>query len=73
MLVVDDNVDAVDSLALMLQALGHEVDVAYDGPSGVELCRRMRPHIVLLDLAMPGMSGHDAAREIRRLLGAGVR
>ena len=72
-LVVDDNVDAVESLALMLREMGHEVDFAYDGRSGVELCRRMRPHIVLLDLAMPGMSGHDAAKEIRRFLGAGVR
>jgi DNA-binding response OmpR family regulator len=72
-LIVDDNVDAADSLALALRAMGHEVDVAHDGRSGVEMSRRTRPDIVLLDLVMPQMSGYDAAREIRRFLGAGVR
>ena len=46
-LVVDDNVDAADSVALMLQALGAEVHVAYDGPSAVELTRDRRPRVVL--------------------------
>jgi len=72
-LIVDDNVDAADSLALMLRAMGHEVEVAHDGRSGVEISRRTRPEIVLLDIAMPEMSGYEAAREIRRFLGAGVR
>lgn len=72
-LIVDDDVDAGDCLALALGAMGHEVDVAHDGRSGVEMSRRMRPDIVLLDIAMPEMSGYEAAREIRRFLGAGVR
>lgn len=72
-LIVDDNVDAADSLALILRAMGHQVDVAHDGRSGVEISRRMRPDIVLLDIAMPQMSGYDAAREIRRFLGPDVR
>jgi len=72
-LIVDDNVDAADSLALMLRAMGHEVEVAHDGRAGVEMSRRTRPDIVLLDIAMPGMSGYEAAKEIRQFLGAGVR
>jgi len=72
-LIVDDDVDAADSLALILRAMGHQVDVAHDGRSGVEISRRMRPDIVLLDIAMPQMSGYDAAREIRRFLGPDVR
>lgn len=72
-LIVDDNVDAADALALILRGMGHQVDVAHDGRSGVEISRRMRPDIVLLDIAMPQMSGYDAASEIRRFLGPDVR
>jgi CheY-like chemotaxis protein len=72
-LVVDDDVDAADSLVLILRAMGHEVEVARGGRSGVEISRRMRPDIVLLDIAMPQMSGYDAAREMRRFLGPDVR
>ncbi|HEV3008019.1 MAG TPA: response regulator [Burkholderiales bacterium] len=73
MLIVDDDVDAADSVALMLRAMGHEVEVAHDGRSGIETSRITRPDVVLLDIAMPEMTGYDAAREIRRFLGAGVR
>jgi signal transduction histidine kinase/DNA-binding response OmpR family regulator len=64
-LVVDDNRDAVDSLALMLQLDGHEVHLAHDGPSALEMARTYRPEVVLLDIGLPGMSGYEVARHLR--------
>jgi len=64
-LVIDDNVDATNSLGLLLQALGHTVRTAYDGPTGIALAREFAPDVVLLDLGMPGMSGYDVARALR--------
>ena len=64
-LVADDNADAADALADLLRVLGHEVSVVYDGPTAIEEALRRRPEIVFLDIAMPGMSGHDVARRLR--------
>jgi PAS domain S-box-containing protein len=64
-LVVDDNRDAADSLALLLKALGSEVRVAYDGPSALDAFRSWGPAVVLLDLGMPGMDGYSVARKLR--------
>jgi CheY-like chemotaxis protein len=64
-LVVDDNADAVDSLAALLRLEGHEVRIARDGPSAVELARSFEPEVALLDIGLPGMSGYDVARAIR--------
>ena len=72
-LVVDDNVDAANSLAVLLRAMGHEVFVAHDGNSALADLSRIRPDIALLDIAMPGLSGYDLARQIRQRLGAAVR
>ena len=72
-LVVDDNVDAARSLQLLLSQLGHQVDVAFDGPAALHAARKAAPDIVLLDLTMPGMSGHDVARQLRQFLGSAVR
>jgi CheY-like chemotaxis protein len=72
-LVVDDNVDAATSLAILLRAMGHEVFVAHEGASALADLSRIRPDIALLDIAMPGMSGYDVARQIRARLGAAVR
>lgn len=63
--VVDDNKDAADTLAVLLRQLGHEVQTAYDGPSAVTIARRMRPDFVFLDLALPGFDGIRVAEEIR--------
>ncbi|MGJ4802049.1 response regulator [Luteimonas sp. SDU82] len=64
-LVVDDNRDAADTLALMVRTLGHEVVQLYD-PAGVEAeVERFSPHLVLLDVGMPGRSGYDIARALR--------
>jgi PAS domain S-box-containing protein len=65
-LVVDDNFDAADSLAALLDILGHTVMVAHDGVEGLAAARSFEPDLVLLDIGLPGMSGHEVAREIRR-------
>lgn len=64
-LVVDDNRDAADSLATLLQLLGHPVAVAYDGLSGLRAAEAERPDCVFLDIAMPGMNGYELARRLR--------
>jgi PAS domain S-box-containing protein len=64
-LVVDDNVDAAVSAAMLLRFLGHEVDIAYDGYSALAKVREFQPEIVLLDIGLPGMNGHDVARTLR--------
>lgn len=64
-LVVDDNADAADSLALLLRVEGHQVQVAYDGPQAIAVARGFRPDFVLLDVGLPGMSGLDLARHLR--------
>ncbi|CAH0198839.1 Sensor histidine kinase TmoS [Massilia sp. Bi118] len=65
-LVVDDNADAADSLAALLDALGHTTVVAHDGVDGLAAAREFVPDLVFLDIGLPGMSGHEVAREIRR-------
>jgi DNA-binding response OmpR family regulator len=64
-LVVDDNVDAADTLQTFLQIEGFQVFVAYDGEAAVEAAQRERPDIVLMDIGMPKMDGYEAARLIR--------
>jgi CheY-like chemotaxis protein len=64
-LVVDDNRDAAESLATLLGLTGHETRVAHDGSEAVEAAEAFRPDVVLLDIGLPKMSGHDAARCIR--------
>jgi CheY-like chemotaxis protein len=64
-LVVDDNEDAAESLAALLRLFGHEVDVAFDGEQALTLAPEVRPDLVLLDLGMPRMDGHEVARRMR--------
>jgi len=65
-LVVDDNQDSADSLAMLLRSLGHEVHTAGDGIAAIECAERVRPDAVLLDLGMPRLNGCDAAKAIRQ-------
>ncbi|MDG3008329.1 PAS domain-containing hybrid sensor histidine kinase/response regulator [Paludisphaera mucosa] len=65
LLVVEDNPDAALGLAMLLEASGHEVATAYDGPSAVELARSVRPDAVLSDIGLPGMDGYEVARRLR--------
>ncbi|HEV3426616.1 MAG TPA: ATP-binding protein [Paraburkholderia sp.] len=64
-LVVDDNRDAAESLALLLSIAGHDVRVAHAGEEALALAAVFRPQTVLLDLGMPGLSGYDVARALR--------
>jgi signal transduction histidine kinase/CheY-like chemotaxis protein len=65
-LVVDDNRDAADSLALVLGVFGHEVRVGHSSRDALELGARERPDAIILDIGMPDMTGYEAARRIRR-------
>ncbi|HEV3118603.1 MAG TPA: ATP-binding protein, partial [Gemmataceae bacterium] len=65
-LVVDDNVDAADSLTVLLRLQGQEVHAAYDGPTALEVARNCRPDVVLLDVGMPEMDGYEVARRLRQ-------
>jgi signal transduction histidine kinase len=66
-LVVDDNVDAATSMAMVLEMLAAEHAVAHDGPSALAIIDRVQPHVVLLDIGMRGMDGYELARAIRSL------
>jgi signal transduction histidine kinase/ActR/RegA family two-component response regulator len=64
-LVVDDNQDAADSLALVLRLMGHEVHVCHDGAGALAATREFRPEVVLLDIGLPEMDGYEVARRLR--------
>jgi PAS domain S-box-containing protein len=64
-LVIEDNVDAADSLRDVLRLQGHEVAVAYGGLSGIATAREFHPEIVLCDIGLPGMDGYEVARAFR--------
>ena len=64
-LVVDDNADAAQMLATLLEAHGHLVSVEYDGTSGLARALRERPEVMLLDIGLPDMDGHELARRLR--------
>lgn len=65
-LVVDDNLDSAESLAMMLELSGHDVATGHDGLEAVELAKKFQPHVALLDLGMPKLDGYEAARSIRQ-------
>jgi CheY-like chemotaxis protein len=65
MLVVDDLEDSADSMARLFRTLGLEVEVARDGEQAVEMARRFRPDVVLLDIGLPELDGYGACRRIR--------
>jgi CheY-like chemotaxis protein len=64
-LIVDDNRDAAQSLAMLVELLGNDVSVAFDGAEALDRATAFHPTIVLLDLSMPGMSGFEVARRLR--------
>lgn len=68
-LVVDDNSDGASALSMLLELEGHEVRVAGDGTSALQILASFQPQVVLLDIGMPGMNGYEVARAIRRLPG----
>jgi CheY-like chemotaxis protein len=69
-LVIDDNRDSADSATDVLRLLGNHVECAYDGEGGIAVASRLKPQMVLLDLAMPGMDGFEARRRLREQAGS---
>jgi PAS domain S-box-containing protein len=65
-LVVEDNVDAAESVALLMRMSSHDVRVAHTGPDGLEVAVAFRPQIVLMDIGLPGMDGYEVARRLRQ-------
>jgi CheY-like chemotaxis protein len=63
--VVDDNMDAASSLALLLGLAGHETHAAFDGQEAIDRAEEVRPDVILLDLGLPKISGYDVCRRIR--------
>ena len=66
-LEVDDNRDVADSQGLLLGCLGADTRVAYDGETALRIIPEFRPHLVIMDVGMPGMDGCETARRIRQL------
>jgi CheY-like chemotaxis protein len=64
-LVVDDNIDSVESLAMLLRMMGHEVETASDGASGLEKAAAFKPDVAILDIGLPKVNGYELARQIR--------
>ena len=64
--VVEDEVGIAQAISARLQSEGFDVEMAHDGPSGVELCERVQPDLVVLDVMLPGMDGYEVCREIQR-------
>ncbi len=64
-LVADDNHDSADSLGVLLQAAGHEVNVAYSGLEALERANQSHPQVLVLDIGMPQMNGYEIARRVR--------
>ena len=67
MLVVDDNRDGADLMAVLLRLQGHEVEVAHDGYCALEIAAKFEPEVVLLDIGLPGINGYDVAKQLRQM------
>jgi CheY-like chemotaxis protein len=65
-LVVDDNRDSAKTLGLLLKLMGHETHLAHDGAEAIAEAERVRPELILLDIGLPKMTGHDVCRAIRQ-------
>jgi CheY-like chemotaxis protein/two-component sensor histidine kinase len=64
-LLVEDNADVAESMAMLLEFLGHSVEVARDGLAALEAAQRMHPDVMLIDIGLPGMDGFEVARRVR--------
>ena len=65
-LVVDDDHDSAESLAMLFQMMGHEVRAAHNGLAAVDLAEAFRPDLIVLDIGMPGLDGYEVCRRIRQ-------
>lgn len=64
-LIVEDNIDAARTAAYLLNDMGHRAEYAINGYAAVSMARELRPHVVLLDLGLPGLDGFEVCRRIR--------
>jgi CheY-like chemotaxis protein len=64
-LIVDDNRDSADSLAMLLDITGNQTFLAHDGLEAIEAVEKYRPEVVLLDIGLPNLSGHDVCKRVR--------
>ena len=64
--VIEDEAPIADAIAVRLRSEGFDVEIAHDGPSGVELVERVRPSLVVLDVMLPGFDGLEVCRRIQR-------
>ena len=69
-LVVDDNIDAAETLAMFLEYRGHTVRMCHEGPTALAMADQFRPEVILLDIGLPGMNGCDVARTLRQQIWA---
>jgi hypothetical protein len=65
-LVVDDNIDAAESVAMILRLDGHQVRLAHDGAEALRAAEQFEPDVVVLDIGLPGMNGYEVAERLRR-------
>lgn len=66
-LVVDDNADSAESLAMLLRLSQHDVRTAHDGPAALQAAKDFQPDVVLLDIGLPDMNGYEVAKKIRQV------
>jgi CheY-like chemotaxis protein len=64
-LLVDDNPDVVRAFARLVRALGHEVEVTFSGDEALAVAERFRPHVVVMDIGLPGLDGYQTAAAMR--------
>jgi CheY-like chemotaxis protein len=65
-LIADDNADAAATLGALLELSGYRVHIATDGMLALDMAARLQPDFAVLDIGMPGLTGHEVARRIRR-------
>jgi DNA-binding response OmpR family regulator len=70
-LIIDDNIDATHSLALLLDLSGHTIRTAHDGITGLAIAEEFNPHVILLDIGLPDINGYEVARRIRQQIWGG--
>jgi signal transduction histidine kinase len=68
-LIVDDNLDAAETLSMMLEILGQQTHKAHDGNAAIQAAAEYQPDVIFMDIGLPGISGHEAASRIRKDLG----
>ncbi len=64
-LIIEDSLDSVRTLTLLLRDMGHTVDYAINGYVGLDLARRLKPELILLDIGLPGMNGYEVCKHIK--------